>query len=552
MQVINQLFEEITKEYSLQILKWAYKKCGDGYRAEELTQEVLTQIFAAIQKNEEAGKNIRQMEHFVWKIAHYVWCHSLRGSSRYVMCSMEEDIRDESDFVSELADKEEQKLLLAQLRKQISRLNYLQREILVSFYIDRLSQKTIANRLGVSESVVKWHLHDTRQKLKKELTENMEKQREEEYIYRPRELCMAICGEVVQQVDTKEVEDNLVRQNICIACYQQPKSLDELTTILGIPKAYLEFDLKWLVEHEFVIYEKGKYYTTFYINSRSEMQKSYGVHCSLKEQVSDVIVNGLLEAEDTIRQIGFHGSDAPMDKLLWYLIYVFSRYFQEDNEDNEDNAVWMEKPLRPDGGKYYPLGYIEDWEDITEWALDNRDFAYNGYMTSYSFYWFGLCNFGESEIVDMMDKFTPEWANLHNLLVDIIKADFDLSWITEEQRFDLAKLVEKGFVEIKGNQAIPRFAVFTEEQFKRLEQEVFEPIVQKLRPGYEMLRDKLKKFYQDKLPSQLKSFHKLPLRQALHDMGYVTTVLAFKEGKLYVPKDRADGEFLTLLYVKEG
>ena len=548
MQVINQVFEEITKEYSLQILKWAYKKCGDGYRAEELTQEVLTQVFSAIQKSKEAGKTIEQMEHFIWRIAHYVWCHSLRGSSRYVMCSIEEDLRDESDFVSELADQEEQKLLLIELRKQISRLNYLQREILISFYIDGLPQKTIANRLGISESVVKWHLHDTRRKLKKELTENMEKQREEEYIYRPRELYMAICGESVSHLDIHEVEDSLVRQNICIACYREPKSLDELTSLLGIPKAYLEYDLGWLEEHEFVTYEKGKYYTTFYINSRSEQQKSYGVHCDLKEQVSDIIVNGLFEAEDTIRQIGFHGSDVPMNKLLWYLIYVFSRYFQEDNEDN---SVWMNKPVRPDGGRYFPLGHIEDWEDITEWALDNRDFAYNGYMTSYSFYWFGLYNFGYSEIIDMTDKFTPEWTTLHNLLVDIIKADFDISWITEEQRFDLAKLVEKGFVEIKGNQAIPRFAVFTEEQFKRLEQEVFEPIVQKLRPGYEMLRDKLKKFYQDKLPVQLKSIHKLPLRQALHDMGYVTTVLAFKEGKLYVPKDRADGEFLTLLYVKE-
>lgn len=548
MQVINELFEEITKEYSLQILKWAYKKCGDGYRAEELTQEVLTQIFTAIQKNREAGKTIEQMEHFVWRIAHYVWCHSLRGSARYMMCSMEEDIRDESDFVSELADQEEQKLLVVELRKQISRLNYLQREILVSFYIDGLPQKTIANRLGISESVVKWHLHDTRRKLKKELTENMEKKREEEYIYRPRELCMAICGEVVQQVDTKEVENSLVRQNICIACYQQPKSLDELTTLLGIPKAYLEFDLKWLVEHEFVTCEKGKYSTTFYINSRSEIQKSYGIHCSLKEQVSDVIVKGLLEAEDTIRHIGFHGSDVPMDKLLWYLIYVFSRYFQEDNEDN---SVWMNKPVRPDGGKYYPLGYIEDEEDITEWALDNRGFAYNGYMTSYSFFWFGLCNFGESEIVDMMDKFTPEWAALHNFLDNIINADFDVSRITEEQRFDLAKLVEKGFVEIKGDKAIPRFAVFTEEQFQCLEKEVFEPIAEKLRPGYERLREELTKFYQDKLPAQLKSIHKLPLRQALSDMGYVTTVLAFKEGKLYVPKDKADGEFLTLLYVKE-
>ena len=471
-----------------------------------------------------------------------------RGSARFVMCSMEEDIRDESDFVSELADKEEQKLLLAQLRKQISRLNYLQREILVSFYIDGLPQKTIASRLGVNENVVKWHLHDTRRKLKKELTENMEKQREQEYIYRPKRLHMAICGEAILHPDTKEVKGSLTRQNICIACYQHPKSLDELTALLGIPKVYLEFDLKWLEEHEFVTYEKGKYYTTFYINSRSEMQKSYGIHCSLKEQVSDVIVNGLLEAEDTIRKIGFHGSDVPMDKLLWYLIYVFSKYLQDNNEDD---SIWMNKPIRPDGGSYYPLGFIEDEEDITEWVLDNRGFAYNGYMTSYSFFWFGLYNFGESEIVDMMDKFTPEWIKCHNLLDDIIKADFDISWITEEQRFDVAKLVEKGFVEIKGDKAIPRFAVFTEEQFKRLEQEVFEPIVKKLRPGYEMLRDKLKKFYQDKLPSQLKSIHKLPLRQALHDMGYVTTVLAFKEGKLYVPKNRADGEFLTLLYVKE-
>ena len=72
MQVINQLFEEITKEYSLQILKWAYKKCGDGYRAEELAQEVLTQAFSAIQKSKEAGKTIEQMEHFIWRIVWYV------------------------------------------------------------------------------------------------------------------------------------------------------------------------------------------------------------------------------------------------------------------------------------------------------------------------------------------------------------------------------------------------------------------------------------------------------------------------------------------------
>ena len=119
MQVKNQLFEEIAKEYSLQILKWAYKKCGDSDRAEELTQEVMVQIFSAIQKSASEGKRIEQVEHFVWKIARYVWCHSLRKNPRYVMCPLEEDLSDESDFAGELAEREEREQMIVQLRKQV-------------------------------------------------------------------------------------------------------------------------------------------------------------------------------------------------------------------------------------------------------------------------------------------------------------------------------------------------------------------------------------------------------------------------------------------------
>ena len=545
MQVINQLFEEITKEYSLQILKWAYKKCEDGYRAEELTQEVMLQIFSAIRKNRETGTRIEQMEHFVWKIAHYVWCHSLRSSARYIMCPIEEDLCDESDFVSELAENEEQKFLLAKMRKQISRLNYLQREILISFYIDELSQRTIAKKLGISESAVKWHLHDTRQKLKKEMAEDMEKQREQEYVYRPKKLSMALSGQVVAQPDIRMLDENLVRQNICIACYKQPKSLDDLTEQLGIPKAYLEFDLKWLIEHEFVIHESGKYATTFYISSRSEIQQEYAIYCKMQEEVSDVIINGLLQAEENIRKIGFHGSKLPMNKLLWLFIYNFCNYFHED-----DRELWIEKPIRPDGGQYFPLGFVEDAEEITEWALDSRGFAYNGAQYSNSFAWFGLYNFGTSVIEEVIQKFAPECTRLHNLLLDIIKADFDTSFITEEQKYDLAKLAEYGFVKVQGDKAIPQFVIVTEEQYERIKREVFAPIEQKLRPGYEVLREELTKHYHAKLPKQLKAISKLPLRQALFDMGYVTTLIAFREGKLYVPENSADGEFLTMAYVK--
>lgn len=544
MQVKNQLFEEITKEYSLQILKWAYKKCGDSDRAEELTQEVMVQIFSAVQKTIADGKRIEQVEHFVWKIARYVWCHSLRKNTRYVMCPLEEDLRDESDFAGELAEREEQEQMIIKLRKQVGRLNYLQREILVSFYIDGLPQKVIAEKLGISESAVKWHLHDTRLKLKKEMAEDMKHQKEQNYVYRPGRLSMAINGEMPPKADIGPLEESMVRQNLCIACYEVPKTLDELTELLGIPKAYLEFDLEWLVDREFMICENGKYATTFYINSETAKQECYKVYCELREQVSDVIVNGLLEAEDKIRGIGFHGSDLPMEKLLWLLIYVFCDYYQY-----EDSDLRFEKPIRPDGGKYFPLGYLEDSDKIREWALDNRDFAYCGPARDGGFSWFGLYNFGYSEILDLMDQFTPESERMNELLVELVNKDFDSSYLGEDRKCDLAKLVEQGYVKLQENKAVPQFVVMTGSQLKQLYAEAFAPIAEKLQPGYAVLKTELATLYGEKMPKHLKEVSMLPFVQSLYAMEYVTTLLAFKDNLLYVPKDSADGEFLTLMYV---
>lgn len=540
----NQLFEEITKEYSLQILKWAYKKCGDSDRAEELTQEVMVQIFSAIRKSTAEGKQIQQVEHFVWKIARYVWCHSLRKTTRYVMCPLQEDLRDESDFAGELAEREEQKQMIAQLRKQVSRLNYLQREILVSFYIDGLPQKTIAERLGISESAVKWHLHDTRQKLKKEMAEDMKQQKEQNFVYRPEKLSMAINGEMPPKADIRPLEDSMMRQNLCVACYEAPKSLDELTELLGIPKAYLEFDLQWLVDREFMICENGKYATTFYINSETAKQECYKVYGNLREQVSDVIVKGLLEAEDKIRAVGFHGSDLPMEKLMWLMIYVFCDYYQY-----EDGDLKLEKPIRPDGGKYFPLGYLEDSDRITEWVLDNRDFACNGPARDGGFSWFGLYNFGYSGILDVMDRFTPESERMNKLLVELVKNGFDTSQISGENKYDFAKLVEQGYVKLQGEKAIPQFVVMSGEQLNKLYADVFAPIAERVQPGYALLKTELKKLYGEKMPKHLKEVSKLPYVQALYAMEYVTTLMAFKDNLLYIPKDSAEGEFLTLMYV---
>lgn len=541
MDEINIIFNQIADDYSQMLLNWAYKKLGDRDKAEDLAQEVLLQVFAAISKSTSDGVSIEKMDNFVWKIAHYAWCHYLRKNEHYKMCVPADNLQLEEnmDFVADLAENEYQKQLILRMREKIVSLNFLQREIMIMYYIDGASINQIAMRYNIGESTVKWHLFDTRKKLKKEIT-TMENN---DFVYRPRKLHMGMNGQACPNPDTKVIENSLTKQNICIICYHQPKTINELTEILGIPKAYIENDIEWLVAREFLIESKTGYSTSFMIETAEDEQRKYAIYLKHKNTMSDVIISELTTAEEKIRSIGFYGCDKPLDKLLWLLIYRFCNY-------QPIPYVADDAPVRPDGGKYFPLGFDRTDFSKGDKSLDTTGWAYNGSMCNDNYWWFGLYNFGQSEIEDMMDEYTAEWKNLHEMLCNIIQSDNDISTLDENQKFNLSKLVQKGFITISGKNAFPNFCVFTSEQYQQLEEAVFEPIVRKLEKEIVLLANDLAKLCKIKVPKQLKNYYNLFVRMALCDIGYVTTIFAFQDGKLYKPRDNHDGEFLTLVYIK--
>jgi len=536
----EQLFTQIADEYSLMLLNWAYKKLGDREKAEDLAQEVLVQVFSTIKKDIKAGKQVEKLENLVWKVAHYVWCHHLRRLKTYRMYVPVDELQisSDSDFVAEYAEKEHEKQLILRMRKQIARLSFLQREIMISFYLDKLTVKQIAEKLNISEQAVKWHLFDTRKKLRREIIA----MKNTDYVYRPRKLHMAISGQSYSYADTDVINNSLTKQNICVACYDQPRTLDELNEILGIPKAYLEYDLQWLIEREFVTEEKEKYSTSFAIETAQSEQEKNAIYLKHKEKLSDVIINELFSSEDKLRKIGFCGSDKPMEKLLWLLIYQCAGYIRV--------PFTLDPPIRPDGGRYYPLGFDRTDFDKIEKVVDTSGWACNGSIYNGNFWWFGLYNFGQSEIQYLIGGSLPEWQQLRELLCRIVDNKYDVSTLNENDRFNLAKLVEKGFVTIDGRKALPNFCIFSPEQHKQLEQSVFEPIVSKIADAIQNLQDDLSNYYDKTIPKHLKSYKPLLMRLAINDLGYLTTIFAFNDGKLYVPKDSRDGEFLTLMMIQ--
>ncbi len=118
--------------------------------------------------------------------------------------------------------------------------------------------------MKITESAVKWYLFDTRRKMKEDIIS----MKETNFVYRPRELHMAISGEPAPVLDILFIENSLIKQNIYIPCYQKPKTLTELAEMLGVPKAYLKNDLRWLEAIEFVIETKLGYSTCFLLQSR--------------------------------------------------------------------------------------------------------------------------------------------------------------------------------------------------------------------------------------------------------------------------------------------
>lgn len=150
-----------------------------------------------------------------------------------------------------------------------------------------------------------------------------------------------------------------------------------------------------------------------------------------------------------------------------------------------------------------------------------------------------------------MDAYTPEGKRMHDLLCELIRSDFRVTGYDEQEKFILAKLVQEGFVNVRGDQAFPVFCIFTEEQYSRLREKVFAPISEKLRPELPGLVADLEAYYKGRLPRHLQKYQQTMVAIALHDIAFLTTFLAFEDNFLYRPADGHDGEFLTLAYVRE-
>lgn len=523
------------EEWAARVLRWARGKTRTTQEAEDLAQSVLMEWLRAVRAQEERGACVAEPEHLLWRIARFVWCKSLRPGT-YYRCEPLSEKLSAGETPEESAERQdEQRRQTAFVRRQIMRLSRIQRETLVWYYLENRTTADIARRLRVSENTVRWHLSDSRKKIR----EADGKMTSTEFVYCPKKLHVAINGEAYDDRLTREVLDNLLHQNILLRCYAQGQTAQELCDELGVARPYIEDAVNVLLRDELLMADGGRVRTNFIITSGAQEEARLAVYDAHKDELSREIVRQLMAHEQEIRAIGFIGCDVTMPRLLWWLIYRCTAALPNP-------AEMPPRPYHADGGAYHLMGFAREPENRHYLAWD-----YNGPMYNDGFRWFGLQHFGNSPVQDLFELNQPHMGKLCALLIRLIQADFDPSCVTADEQELLAELLARGFLRKADGSIKPNFCVLTREQVQRLRQEVFLTIVEAVQPAWTRVCNELRTLCKASVPKHLQALADLPLHMAALAAGYMTEQIAYTYGALEKPETPEDAAMWTLVYEPE-
>ncbi|MDE6318978.1 MAG: RNA polymerase sigma factor [Lachnospiraceae bacterium] len=331
------------ERYIDKVYAYAVKRTFSEEEAADLSQEIL---FAAV-KGLPGLREESKFEPWLWGIAGNVAKSFRRKQGRQrAMYSydMPEDLSDNGGLEQEIEELEE---LYGRLRKNISMLSAMYRDIIILFYYDNLSTKTIADRLGIPEGTVTWRLSEARRKLKKECVKM------EESALRPVKLHLDIYGSgnfdgVKIPFPTAFIDDAL-SQNILYYCYDRSKSTEELAKLCGVPAYYVEDRLENLVKREAVIETvKGKYQTDFIIWS-----DKYGIYCEENAgkaiaPMKDKMIAALKALAAEAGKIDFYKAEKKESDLFYlyssmaleYMLHHYCELSLPEIRENYDGMRW--------------------------------------------------------------------------------------------------------------------------------------------------------------------------------------------------------------------
>ncbi len=330
--------DKMISSYIKKLFGFAMSRLSKIDEAEELAAEITIQVYESLLRQD----SISNPDGYIWRVAKNVYARYIDGRKKITYANGIEQIPDSRDFTQELIDSESYGIL----RREITYLSKLQREIIVQHYFHDKKVREIAELLSLNENTVKWHLACSR----KELKMGMQKVRTTGNLGAEpiRFYNIGHSGSVGKNGDTAAFLSKSLTQNIVYAAYHQPRNINEIAEELGVNPIFVEDEVAVLEEYGFMDRQKdGRYLANIQITIPSkeadDIQKEINPKYAkiFAEKFYAPVLQRITDIPDFMKV-----PDNDLNLLKWAMV-VFLSHKLGVAEITNKYAV-----KRPDGGDY--------------------------------------------------------------------------------------------------------------------------------------------------------------------------------------------------------
>ena len=307
--------------------------------------------------------------------------------------------------------------------------------------------------------------------------------------YAPAEFRISYCGWASPGM--REMH-GIFRQQLALLCYDEAKSVEELSEALQTPREYIQDAVDSFCNVKMMKKIDGKYLTLF---PMLHLKKNYeaGLLCynfCEEHEIPKKINDLLFSLKDKIAALDFYGNDFDLSYLNWFLYTItdncmiseFRSYFS----DKTDEVIFNNSDWRTNNYNYsLCASYNYADEKIEDDHLERRLTQTSTYYQHYGQYRYNNvfdyepfpCSFEEVPIgmaseCGRNNYLTRENIDFYLNLVKGLKRDF-----TEDEKKCLEDFEKHGVVEKSGDSYKPMIPVFTEEVFSELEKIITRAVI---------------------------------------------------------------------------
>ena len=327
---------------------WAMTRTFSREEAEELTQEIMYQAIKSIGELKDPTK----FEPWFWRLAHIQWQVFKRGKAK---------ARSLISFnalpAGALAYEDTHHFIAGEtyqnLRRRIAQMSATYRDIIVMHYYENLSCKAISQKLGIPEGTVTYRLSVAREKLKKECSQMTET------ALKPAKLNITIMGDFRNENEYPPLFiSDALSQNILWHAYRQPRTIQALSIITGVPAVYIEDRVENLIKREALMQPtKTTVQTDFLIFD--DTTGSYG-----GDQIEDIVAalsDKFYQAAYTLTEktiaSGMETAGRPFDETMCFLSAMLLNITVPDSMPAYVPGKLQRFPLKYDGYHWEYIGF---------------------------------------------------------------------------------------------------------------------------------------------------------------------------------------------------